>query len=252
MEEHIRLGRVSGVPVGVRWSLFVMCALIEGSLAGIALPRIAPGYPAVAYWLTALATTVVFYQSLLAHELAHAVIARRAGIRVRGIVLGLLGGVSRLEGQPPSAGVELRVAIAGPAASALLAGMFLAFASVVDRTGGGPLLSGALWWLGGINGLLAAFNLLPAYPLDGGRVLRSALWHWRGDQVWATETAARTGSIFAAGLIGFGLLDAAVAGDLGALSLVLAGGFLRGAARAELPTAPAAPARATPVSAPCR
>jgi Zn-dependent protease len=240
MDEHIRIGPVAGVPVGANWGVLLVGGLLAWSLAGMALPQLAPGFPGGAYWLVALATTVLFYQCLLAHELAHALVARRAGIGVDGIVLGLLGGVSRLEGQPPAAGVELRVAAAGPAASALLAGGFAAMGWIVHVAGGGALLGGALGWLGRINALLAAFNLLPAYPLDGGRVLRAALWGWHGDQARATVTADRVARLLASSLIAFGLVDAVLFGLPNALWLVVLGGFLGGAPKAQLLMSPGA------------
>jgi Zn-dependent protease len=239
MDEHIRFGPVAGVPVGASRGVLLVGGILAWSLAGMALPRLSPGYSPVAYWLVALATTIVFFQCLLVHELAHTLVARRAGIRIGGIVLGLLGGVSRLEGQPPAAGIELRVAAAGPTASAVLAGVFLALGWIVNLTGGGALLGGSLAWLGRVNGLLAAFNLLPAYPLDGGRVLRAALWGWHGDQARATATAARAGRCLALGLIVFGLVDAALFGALGALWLVALGGFLGGAVRSQRVMTPA-------------
>ena len=235
MDDKIRLGRVAGIRITAHWSLVVIAALIGWSLAVVALPRVAPGYPGIGYWLVALVTTVAFFQSLLAHELAHCIVGRRAGMRVDGIVFWLLGGASRLEGPSPSPAAELRVAVAGPAASAVVAASFLTLAHVADAGGAGQLLSAALWWLGTMNALLAAFNLLPAYPLDGGRALRAILWRVHGDYARATVTASRGGWLLGAVLIAGGILDAALRTDLSGLWLVPMGWFLCGAARAELP-----------------
>ena len=255
MDETFRIGRVAGVRVGAHWSLLLIAGFIGWSLAGLAFPRLAPGYPPIAYWLAALATTAVFLQSLLAHELAHCIVARRAGIPEHGIVFWVLGAASRLEGSPPSAAVELRVAAAGPAMSAALAGGFLAFSRLLVATGAGRLIGATLGWLGAMNLLVAAFNLLPAYPLDGGRVFRALLWRWHGDEARAGMTAGRCGWLFGAALVSGGILDAALRVDLAGLWLVPLGWYLCGAARTELPGRRAERAelveQVRPAAAPC-
>jgi Zn-dependent protease len=244
MEEHIRLGQVAGVRVGANWSLTVVFGLVLGSLAAVELPHAAPGYPTVAYGLAAVAATVLFYQSLVAHELAHSVVARRAGMRVGGIVLCLLGGVSRLEGQPPGADVELRVAIAGPAASAAFGGGFLALAHAVDVGGGGALLTASLSWLGVINVLIAVFNLLPAYPLDGGHILRAVLWRWRADVNWATAAATLVARLLGGALAAAGVACLALGTGRGSgqtavtgVSLLVTGSLLAWFRRTAAPCA---------------
>jgi Zn-dependent protease/CBS domain-containing protein len=230
MDESVRLGKVAGVPVGANWSLLVIFWLFVISLAGAQLPHSAPGHLAPAYYLTAVAVTAVFYACLLAHELAHAIVARRHGIGVHGIVLWLLGGVSKLDGEPVDPDVEVRIAGAGPATSLALAFGFF----VLSRLAGTGLLAAGLGWLGWINGLLAVFNLLPAFPLDGGRVLRAMLWRHYGDKARATSAAADVGRIF-----GFGFIAVGVVGFVGtslgfsALWLAVIGWFLVATSRRE-------------------
>ena len=230
MDESVRLGKVAGVPVGANWSLLVIFWLFVISLAGAQLPHSAPGHLAPAYYLTAVAVTAVFYACLLAHELAHAIVARRHGIGVHGIVLWLLGGVSKLDGEPVDPDVEVRIAAAGPATSLALALGFF----VLSRLAGTGLLAAGLGWLGWINGLLAVFNLLPAFPLDGGRVLRALLWRHYRDKARATSAAAAVGRVFGFGFIAVGVFGF-VATSLGfsALWLGLIGWFLVAASRRE-------------------
>jgi Zn-dependent protease len=187
----------------------------------------------VAYWLAAVVATLVFYACLLAHELAHAILARRFGMRVEGIVLWLLGGVSKLQGDAPRASVELRMAAAGPATSLALGVGFLAVTRLLGAAGVSLLAGAVTGWLGWVNALLAGFNLLPAFPLDGGRVLRGVLWQRHGDRTRATRSAARAGRAFGYLLIAFGIWELFGGAGLAGLWLVLLGWFLLGAARAE-------------------
>jgi Zn-dependent protease len=233
MRESIHLGTIRGIRIGLNWSLLVVFWLIAWSLAGSQLPHGAPGYARVAYWLAALVATLVFYACLLAHELAHAIVARRFGMRVEGIVLWLFGGVSKLRGDAPRASVELRMAAAGPATSLALGVGFLAVTRLLGAAGVSSLASAVTGWLGWVNALLAGFNLLPAFPLDGGRVLRGVLWQRHGDRTRATRSAARAGQAFGYLLIAFGIWELFGGAGLGGLWLVLLGWFLVGAARAE-------------------
>jgi Zn-dependent protease len=169
--------------------------------------------------------------SLVLHESAHALVARAYGLPIKYITLFIFGGVAQLEREPETAKSEFLMAIAGPAMSLALAGLFwLAFAA----SGGAELpqgLTGVLHYLFVINLLLGGFNMIPAFPLDGGRALRAALWGWRGDLLWATKIASITGTAFAFALIAFGLLRI-VSGDIvGGAWMVLIGLFVRAAAR---------------------
>jgi|SRR5579884_98846 len=233
LRESIPLGRVLGVRVGLNWSMLLIFLLVAWSLADSLLPDTAPGNSAAAYWTAALAGTFLFYASLLAHELAHSVVARRYGVVVEGITLWLFGGVSRLHGDAPSARAELRIAAVGP-----LTSLGLAMAGVVVSMGLAMLDMPALvvsvaMWLAVVNGMLAVFNLLPAFPLDGGRVLRAVLWQRRHDQVSATRSAARAGVVLGWALSLLGGVELVVTGSFGGLWLMFIGWFVVGAARTE-------------------
>jgi Zn-dependent protease/CBS domain-containing protein len=233
MRETLSLGRVAGVHVGINWSMLIVFWLVSWSLAQSLLPDAAPGAPTGAYWGAALLSAVLFYASLLAHELGHAVLARRHGVEVEGITLWLFGGVSRLRGDAPDAGAELRIAAVGPAIS-LVIGVVAALIGLGLVALGAPGLVVAVpVWLAAVNALLAVFNVLPAFPLDGGRVLRAFLWRRRGDRVSATRTAARAGMWFAWALISLGVVELLTTNSIGGLWLMFLGWFLVGAARGE-------------------
>ena len=230
MNESVYLGRIGGVRVGMNWSLVPVFLLVAWSLAVGQLPAEAFGYTRSAYWATAVVTSVAFFASLVAHELSHAVVARRHGVETRGIVLWLFGGVAQLEGDTPDARAELRVAAAGPAMSLALAAVSGAAAWLLGRTGQSALLVAAVAWLAGINALLGVFNLLPAFPLDGGRVLRAFLWRrWR-DRLRATAAAAWAGKVVGYGLVGLGALELLAGGALGGVWLGMIGWFVATAA----------------------
>jgi Zn-dependent protease len=234
VNENIHLGTIGRTRVGLNWSVVVILALIASGLAA-EFRDAAAGFGAGLYWAAALVAAVLFLSSLLGHELSHAMVARRRGVTVNGIVLWALGGVAKLKGDAPDAQSELRIAIAGPAASAGLAGTFGLLALGLGTVGVPTLIVIALWWLAGANALLALFNLLPAYPLDGGRVLRAGLWrHW-GDRLRATDAAAGVGGFFGAALIGIGIsaLFFIPTFSLNGIWLVLIGWFVLGASRKE-------------------
>ena len=233
MEETFRLGRIGGVRIGVNWSVLVIFGLIAFGLAAERFPATHPGYGVAAYVAAGLATAVVFFASLLAHELAHALVARRNGIEVEGITLWLFGGVARLQGEASSPGAELRIAGVGPLVSVALGVIFLLIASGLGAFDGGGLAAVAVAWLGGINIALAVFNVIPAAPLDGGRLLRAALWRLTGNRLRATVYATLSGRVFGWLLIAFGLLWFLTRGVFGGLWLALIGWFLIGAATME-------------------
>jgi Zn-dependent protease len=233
MNADIRFGRIAGVEVAASWSLLVILALITWSLGAVVLPGAVPGAPAAAVWVTAAVTAVAFFACLLAHELAHAVVARSAGMQVDGIVLWMFGGVSRLAGDAPDADTEQRIAVAGPVTSAGLGFGLFGMAVLAGAAGGPEVVVAAGAWLGLINGLLALFNLLPAYPLDGGRVLRAIVWRRTGDRRRATAVAAAIGTGFGYGLMAFGALIVLSGDGLGGVWLALLGWIVHDAARAE-------------------
>ncbi len=233
MHNKIRLGRIAGLPVAAHWSVAVILLLFTWSLAEVSLPAAAPGYGATAYWLVGLVTTVLLLASLTAHELAHAIVARRSGVEVDDLTLWLFGGVTTLRGEAPSPGADFRIAAAGPATSIGLGVGFGVLALGLTLVGGSDLSVSATWWLAATNMLLAAFNLIPGAPLDGGRILRSALWHRRGDRAAATISAARSGQVVGYGLIALGLLAFVAGGGIGGIWLVFIGWFLLSAAEVE-------------------
>jgi Zn-dependent protease len=233
MTASLRLGRIAGIQVGASWSALLIAALIAWSLAGTLLPAQAPGLAPAGYWLAGVAGAGLFLGSLLAHELGHALVARRAGVRVRGITLWLLGGVAQLEDEPATPGTELRVAIVGPAVSLALAAGF-GLAALAGGLAGLPALAVVVAaWLAVGNTALALFNLLPAAPLDGGRVLHGLLWRRHGDRLRASVTATRAGQLVGAGLIVYGLAGALTGWGIGTLWTALVGWFLTTAARQE-------------------
>jgi Zn-dependent protease/CBS domain-containing protein len=229
----LKMGRIAGVEVGVNWSALVIVLLIVAGLAGGELPSAYPGRSAVIYVVAAVVTAVLFLASLLAHELAHAAVARRNGVEVHSITLWLLGGVAQLKGEPRTPGADFRIAVIGPLTSLVVGLLFGLFATVAVMLDADRMLTGLLVYLAATNFVLAVFNLLPAAPLDGGRVLRAALWHRTGDRERAAVTAARSGRVFGFLLSGLGLLQALFTGTWNGIWLVLVGWFLVSAATAE-------------------
>lgn len=230
MRQSIPLGRIFGVRVGANWSVLVIFALIAWGLATQAFQDAA----GVAAWTAAVITALVFLLSLLAHEISHALVARRNGVAVEGITLWLFGGVASLEGEADTPGADLRIAGVGPLVSAVLGGAFYGAFLLVANTTDAGLVAVALFWLAFVNGLLTVFNLVPAAPLDGGRLLRSALWRRSGDRHRASVTAAGAGRIFGMLLIGLGIVEFLFfPGVIGGLWLALVGWFLINAAGAE-------------------
>jgi len=234
MNENLSLGRIAGIHVGLNWSLLVVAALIAWSIATGILPVAAPGQTSAAYWTAGVISAFVYLASLLAHELAHSIVATRRGVKVEGITLWLFGGVSRFSSESSSPGAQAWITFVGPLTSLLLGALFLLIAAVVGGGASSALLSASLAWLGYINILLGVFNLLPAFPLDGGRILQSLIWRGTGDRLRATRIAARIGMAFAFLFIAYGLITFFAAGSLfGGVWAVFLGWFLLSAARAE-------------------
>jgi Zn-dependent protease/CBS domain-containing protein len=226
----IQLGRIAGIRIGVNWSWLVVFALIVWSLAVAVFPSQNPGFSDGEYVAIAVVAALLFFVSLLLHELGHALQARRDGVEIEGINLWLFGGVAQFKTGFPSAGAEFRIAIAGPLVSlaiGLLCMLVAAFAGLPNA------IDGIVAWLGFTNLILLAFNLLPALPLDGGRVLRSALWYARGDLRWATRIAAGIGRGFGFLFIGLGVIMLIVEGAFSGAWLAFVGWFLLQAATAE-------------------
>jgi Zn-dependent protease/CBS domain-containing protein len=234
LDTDIRLGRIAGIPVGMNWSLLLIFALITWSLAAGVLPAEVRGQPGVLYWAVGLVIALLFFASIVTHELAHAIVARRSGQHVSEITLWLFGGVSKLGGDAGTPAIEATVAIVGPLTSLSVAVVVALVGLAVGAAGAPAILVAGLYWLAGINVALGLFNLVPGFPLDGGRLLRALLWRWRGDRVRATSQAAAVGRFFGFALAALGLLEFFVSSDLiGGLWLVFLGWFLRSAAGAE-------------------
>jgi Zn-dependent protease/CBS domain-containing protein len=226
----IELGRIAGIRIGVNWSWLVVFALIVWSLAVGVFPSQNPGLSDGAYIAMALVAALAFFASLLLHELGHARQARREGMEIEGITLWLFGGVAQFKGAFPNAGAEFRIAIAGPLVSL---GLGILFVLLAVFAGLPNAVDGVVAWLGYINLTLLVFNLLPALPLDGGRVLRSALWYFRGDLAWATRVAADVGRGFGFLFIATGIALLIFQGSFSGAWLAFIGWFLLQAATAE-------------------
>jgi Zn-dependent protease len=224
------LGRFAGVEIGINWSWAIVFALIVWSLAATVFPDQNPGLAKGTYVAMAFVAALLFFASLLLHELGHALRARREGVEIEGITLWLFGGVARFTGELPSAGAEFRIAIAGPLVTLVLGSAFALLAGLARLPEG---IDGVAAGLGYINLFLLAFNMLPALPLDGGRILRAALWGAKRDFAWATVVAAGVGRGFGYLMIGGGLLLFVVQGALGGVWLAFLGWFLLGAAGME-------------------
>jgi Zn-dependent protease/predicted transcriptional regulator len=233
MDETFRIGRVAGVSVGCHWSLLVIFWLVVWALATRGFPAAHPGYSSVAYWVAGILTAAVFLLSLLAHEVAHALVAHRFGMRVKGVTLWLFGGGERLGERSATPRIELLVGLAGPLVSVTAAVGYGLAAVMFDSLGAAGLVVGVLLWLARINLVLALLHLVPVHPLDGGRVLRAVLWAVQGDRVRATSTAARAGRALGYLLIGVGLAEVAGVSMVRGLWLVVLGWFILSAARAE-------------------
>ncbi len=233
MGESIRLGRIAGIAVGVNWSVLIIATLIALGLGVGGLPQLHPGHPEALYLVTGVLTAGLFLGSILAHELAHAIVARRRGVEVEGIVLWLLGGVAKFRSEARTPRDEIAIAAAGPAMSLIAAAVFGIASGASALLVGEAMSTTVLGWLGVLNLLLTAFNLIPAAPLDGGRILRGVLWARRGDPASAAASAARGGKGFGIALIALGLLLVVGMVALDGLWLMLLGWFIVTAAGAE-------------------
>lgn len=191
LKQGIPLGRLFGIHVRLHYSWFIIFVLISWALAGGYFPDAYPEWSLATYWGIGLATSILFFLSVLTHELAHSLVAQGAGIPVRSITLFIFGGVSQITKEPEQPGVEFRVALAGPLTSLVIGGAFWGI-GVAARGFSEPLAALALW-LGWINVVLAGFNLIPGFPLDGGRVLRSIAWWRTGNLRGATRAASNIG-----------------------------------------------------------
>ena len=221
--------KILSIPIHINPSWVLIYGLITWTLAAGYFPRQLPGLEPIAYWANGLLAALLLFVSVLIHELAHSVVAMRHGLTVHGITLHLLGGVSQLEGEPPDPRTEFRVAAVGPLASFVIAFGLWIVRLAVESAWGDAILTYLLF----VNVAIGVFNLIPGFPLDGGRLLRAIVWNATGDFSRATAVAGRVGSAVAVGLIALGVLQAFAGALLNGLWLVLIGLFLRQAARAS-------------------
>lgn len=232
MAENLRLGTVAGFRLGVHWSVLVIVWLFTWSLAST-LSDTAPGHSTPMYWLAGAIGAMVLLASLLAHELTHAIVARRAGVPVTDVTLWLFGGITRLGGESKTPGTEFRIAVSGPLTSLALATIFAALATISRLFGVANIAVGVAWWLSAVNLLLGLFNLLPGAPLDGGRVLSAFLWRRYGDKVRGEMGATHGGRVVAYILIGLGLVEFVFGSILTGVWTAFIGWFLLTAAHSE-------------------
>jgi Zn-dependent protease len=227
----VRIGRLAGIPIGIQPLWLLIVALITWSLGAAYYPDQVPGIAPLAAYGLGLLSALMLFASILLHELGHAIVARCHGVEIEEIDLWLLGGVARMRGQPQAAFDELRFALAGPLVTLAIASLF-GLAALTLPASASPALTAVVDYQLLINAVIFAFNLLPAFPLDGGRVARALIW-WRTDDLSrATTMAAMLGRGLGYGMIGLGVF-ATLAGGYGGLWLALIGFFVVVAARAE-------------------
>jgi Zn-dependent protease/predicted transcriptional regulator len=233
MKGTVPCGRLAGIPLGVHWSALVTVAVLAYTVAVGVLPQLAPGSGTTAYWTAGVSDALLLMASLVAHELAHAVVAMRLRVRVVGMTLWLLGGRTELDGETSSSRSELLVTIAGPLASIAIGTVFAVATELGGMAGWPPLVLACLGWLALVNIVLALFNLLPAAPLDGGRVLHALLWRRSGDRSRATRTTSMIGRLTGSLVLGFGFVQLFAGDLLTGIWLAMIGWFLMSSATAE-------------------
>jgi Zn-dependent protease/CBS domain-containing protein len=236
---QIRLVRVFGIPIKLDMSWFIIFALLGWTLATMVFPSAFPAdtFPDLTtadFWLMGIVSALLLFVSVLVHELCHCYVARSHGIPIRGITLFIFGGVSELVEEPPNPRAEFMMAGAGPLASIVICLLVGMLAKVVHNAHATVVVYGILWYLSWINGLLAVFNLVPGFPLDGGRLLRALLWKVTGNLREATRIASTVGSIFGLIFMGLGFLQIflghSIEQFISGLWLILIGFFVRNAA----------------------
>jgi Zn-dependent protease/CBS domain-containing protein len=230
MGSSFTIGSVAGIRIALHPSWLVIAFLVTYSLATARLPVDLPGWEPALYWVVGAAIAILFFASVLVHELTHALVARRFGITVRDITLFVFGGAATLESDAKTPGQEALIAFSGPLSSVVLGAAFYVLAVLTVRDPMGAIFG----WLAFINITLGIFNLIPGYPMDGGRILRAALWKWRGDQYSATGQAGVVGRIFGYLLIGLGAYWAFQGGLFGGIWLALIGWFISSAAESSV------------------
>jgi Zn-dependent protease/CBS domain-containing protein len=230
LTSSIRIGRIAGIEVGINWTWFLVFALIAFTLAQVVFPETTPDLATGAYWAMGAIAAFLFFGSILLHELGHAIQARRDDVEIEGITLWLFGGVAKFKDLYASPGSEFRIALAGPLVTVAIAAVLFGVIAAISLP---AAVDGVVTWLALINLIVLAFNLLPALPLDGGRLLHAGLWQARGDLRWATRVGAGIGVGFGYFLAGAGIALFIFTTAIGGLWMALIGWFLATAARAE-------------------
>ncbi|MBI4348830.1 MAG: site-2 protease family protein [Elusimicrobia bacterium] len=231
MRSHLVVGHVRGIEIGLHASWLVLAALVVSTLAGH-FAMIAPNWGPKLVWTTAAVTSLCVFASLVLHELAHAAVARSRGIPVRAITLFALGGVAQIEQEAEDPRTEFWMGLAGPLASAAIGLAALLFAASFGPQPGPDPFVNLLGLVGATNAALAIFNLIPGFPLDGGRVLRAMLWRWNCDFTRSTKQAARVGQAVGTLLLAYGAGRVILQAGIGGLWSALLGWFLLEAATA--------------------
>lgn len=234
MESNIKLGRIRGIPIGLHWSWFLIFIMLGWSLATTNYPRGYPGLTPTLYWGLGFFSSAMLFASVLAHELGHSWVALRNNIAVRRITLFIFGGVAQIESEPDTPGKEFRITLAGPLVSFALSALFGAVYWLAQPI---VVIAAPARWLAEINLTLALFNLIPGFPLDGGRILRSIIWAFTRSFQKATRAASLVGQLVAIGFIGFGFFSILNRDLSNGLWLVFIGWFLNNAARAAMQSA---------------
>lgn len=229
---NVTLFEFLGFRVRANVSWVFLAILVTWSLAQGFFPTVYPGFTPLTYWSMGLVGMFGLFFSLLFHEFSHSLVARARGLPIRGITLFLFGGVAEMAEEPKDAKTEFWMAIAGPLASVFLGVVFYGLSALLSGLGVPEHAAGIARYLGFINLLLAAFNMVPGFPLDGGRVLRALLWHWKGDLRWATRVASMVGQGFGLLLVALGIINAISGNVIGGIWWLLIGLFLRAAASA--------------------
>lgn len=231
MRSSFRLVRIAGIDIGFHYTWIFLFILVSWSLAQGFFPQSYPGWNMATYWITGVIAALLLFVSVLLHELAHSLVARARGMSVNSITLFIFGGVSNLEEEPHKPRIEFTMSIVGPLTSLVLGGIFWGLLHVVQNQH--SPLAATLSYLALINVILAAFNLIPGFPLDGGRVLRSIIWGYTGSLDKATNRAATVGRFFGWAFIAYGLFELLTGNFLGGIWIAFIGWFLSSAADAS-------------------
>jgi len=226
----VKLTKILGIEIWVDYSWLIIFALVTWSLAGGYFPQNYPGFKPLTYWIMGGFSAFLLFFCVLLHELSHSYVAQKSGIAVPRITLFIFGGVAQIADEPKNAKIEFNVAVAGPICSLIIALVFWILSKSSSISSNTPLLA-ILDYLAFINLALAIFNLVPGFPLDGGRILRSYLWDRWGDIRKATQTVSRIGSGFGIGLIALGLINFFLGNFIGGIWFVFIGLFLNQAAK---------------------